>query len=155
MLVDEIQKDVLDAVAKSPSSVFVRAATAQAATEEVIAWAEERGLKVVDVSPYYGTDLRGQPFVGGTPPVSGVACPPWVAALLDGDGPRLLLLADVVAASRWMPSTNTSVLRSLVKDRDLSSGRLPDDCLVVATAAAGEGGLPGLSSDTHMHLTLS
>jgi hypothetical protein len=155
MLVEDIQKDVLDAVAKSRSSVLVRAATARAATEEVIAWADERGWKVVDVSPYYGTDLRGQSFVGGTPTVSGVARPPWVAALLDGDGPRLLLLADVVAASSWMPSTNVAVLRSLVKDRELASGRLPDDCLVVATVATGEGGLPGLPGDTHMHLNLS
>jgi len=153
--VEATEAEVLEGMAKAGLSVFVRAASAQAATSDVLAWAAEQGRTVIDVSPFYTTDLRGEPFVSGSPPVSDRALSPWLLQTVDGSGPKMLLLPDVVEASSWMSHTNVSVLRTLLKDRRLPNGTRPADCFVVATAAQGEGALPGLSGDAVAHIRLA
>lgn len=151
---EDSHKDALQALASRRHPVLVRAATSEQATHEVKAWAEGCGLPVVDVSPFYATDLRGEPYVSGTPSVSGRAMPPWLVPVLDADAPRLLLWPDVTRASASMPQTNVAVLNNLAKDRETMQGRIPDGCWVVVTAAVGEGGVPGLQSDCFAHLAL-
>ena len=152
---DSVSTQVLAAAAKAAISTLVRASTAQEATKQVLDWAAAAGRTVVDLSPSYGSDLRGELSVGGEPLVSGRALPPWVAAVVEAEGPQLLLLPDVVAASALLPSTNISVLRGLLKDRRLPAGEMPRTCFVVATAAKGEGLVPGLPGDAVMHIDLS
>lgn len=69
----------LDLMAKVGIGAFVRGATADAATEAVVAAAQATGRHVVDLAPWYPTDLRGAAYMGGTPPVTGRAVPPWLA----------------------------------------------------------------------------
>lgn len=153
--VNASEAEVLAALAETGKSVMVRAATAETASSEIIAWATERDRKVVDVSPFYGNDLRGSRSVGGDPLVSGPAAPSWVLDVVEHEGPHLLLLPDVVAASAAMSTTNISVLRDLLQDRRLPGGNLAGDCLVVATASFEDGSLPGLSGDALAHIKLS
>jgi hypothetical protein len=148
--------EILQAVGGRGTSVLLRSETATAATESVLEWAAEQGWTVVDLGGFYGTDLRGAPSVGGDPLVSARGVPPWVVELETGEGPRMLLLPDVVALSASMTETNTSVLRTLLKDRHVPGrGTLPEECFVLATAADDDGVLPGLSGDALMHLSLT
>lgn len=152
---DSVSTQVLAAAAAAAKSTLVRASTAQEATKQVLGWAAATGRAVVDLSGHYGSDLRGEPSVGGEPLVSGPTIPPWVAAVVEDEGLQLLLLPDVVAASALLPSTNISVLRGLLKDRRLPGGEMPRTCFVVATAAKAEGPFPGLSGDAVLHIDLA
>lgn len=153
---NETQAHAMDALLKTEKAAFVRSTTPGQASAAVRTWATERRLPIVEVSPYYNTDLRGEPFVSGTPPVSGRLIPDWYASVLATKGPQVVLWDDVHEASATMSRTNIAILNSMAKDRlaPMGHGKLPAGILVVATGVLGEGAVPGLQPECFGHMQL-